>query len=362
LAMLVVISVFIPALFMVGIGRALFPPLALAVAFSMIASYLLSSTLVPVMAAWLFRRRGDGTHANDAHERPSRFGSIQERYDRFVSGSLNRRAIIIGIYALATGALFVSFGFIRTELFPRVDAGQLQVRIRAPAGTRLERTEEIVRKVDRIVRDEVGDGFVAITLANVGNPPWNYPVNGVFVWNSGPHEALLLASLRPGRRPAIAVIEERLRKKLAEEFPAVRFSFEPGDIVSQVLNFGSPTAISVSVSGNKLDDTRAFAEKLRAALGRLPMLRDVQIPQPLDYPTLNVNIDRQRAGQLGVTVDQIGKSIVGATSSSELVTPNFWVNPATGIPYRVSVQVAENQITSIEDLRNLPIMPGGAPR
>jgi len=359
LAMLVVISVFIPALFMVGIGRALFPPLALAVAFSMIASYLLSSTLVPVMAAWLFRcpRQGDG-----AHGRVGRFAAVQDRYDRLVARTLSHRAVVIGAYALATGLMFFAIGRMRTELFPRVDAGQLQLRIRAPAGTRLERSEEIVRKVDRLIRDEVGESFVATTLANVGNPPWSYPVNGVFVWNSGPHEALLLASLRSGRRPSLPVLEERLRQKLAIAFPGVQFSFEPGDIVSQVLNFGSPTAINVTVSGNKLDDTRAFAEKLSAALGRLPMLRDVQIPQPLDYPTLDVNIDRERAGQLGVTVDQIGKSIVAATSSSVLVTPNFWVNPSTGIPYRVAVRVAENQITSADDLRNLPIMPGGAPR
>jgi multidrug efflux pump subunit AcrB len=358
LAMLVVISVFIPALFMVGIGRALFPPLALAVAFSMIASYLLSSTLVPVMAAWLFRRPGE----RSAHDVGLGFHRAQDRYERLVSGTLDRRAIVIGVYVLAAAALFVGLRFIRTELFPRVDAGQLQIRIRAPAGTRLERTEEIVRRVDRMVREEVGDGFVSTTLANVGNPPWNYPVNGVFVWNSGPQEALLLAALRPGHRASVPVLEERLRRRLAVEFPRVRFSFEPGDIVSQVLNFGSTTAINVTVSGNKMDDTRAFAEKLAGGLARLPMLRDVQIPQPLDYPTLNINIDRERAGQLGVSVDQIGKSIVGATSSSELVTPNFWLNPANGVPYRVSVQVPENQITSIEDLRNLPIMPNGAPR
>jgi multidrug efflux pump subunit AcrB len=359
LAMLVVISVFIPALFMVGIGRALFPPLALAVAFSMIASYLLSSTLVPVMAAWLFRRPREG---HGKPEGASRFGRLQRGYERLVAQTLRQRAAVVGIYALATGVLFFAIGGLRTELFPRVDAGQLQIRIRAPAGTRLERTEEIVRKVDRMIRDEVGDAYVATTLANVGNPPWSYPVNGVFVWNSGPQEALLLAALRPGLRPAIPVLEERLRAKLAAAFPGVRFSFEPGDIVSQVLNFGSSTAINVTVAGNKLDDTRPFAEKLAAALGRLPTLRDVQIPQPLDYPTLDVKIDRERAGQLGVTVDQIGKSIVGATSSSVLVTPNFWVNPATGISYRVAVRVAENQIASADDLRNLPIMPGGAPR
>jgi multidrug efflux pump subunit AcrB len=167
LAMLVVISVFIPALFMVGIGRALFPPLALAVAFSMIASYLLSSTLVPVMAAWLFRRRRE----SPGEEHASRMSGVLNGYERVVGRTLQQRAAVVGLYALATGALFFAIGGMRTELFPRVDAGQLQVRIRAPAGTRLERTEEIVRKVDRMIRDEVGDRYVSMTLANVGNPP-----------------------------------------------------------------------------------------------------------------------------------------------------------------------------------------------
>jgi len=356
LALLCVLAVFIPSFFMVGIGRALFPPLALAVGFSMVASYLLASTLVPVLSSWLFRRVAGAAYAK---ERESR---LQATYGRLCERLVRRRRLVLGLYGVACVPVLLAAGRLGAELFPRVDTGQFQMRIRARAGTRIERTEEIAREVDHAIREEVGEKFVAMTLANVGNPPWSYPVNGVFVWNAGPQEALLLVSLRSGDRPSITTLQDRLRERLSARFPGVGFSFEAGDIVSQVLNFGAPTPINVTVSGNNLGETRAFAEKIAANLTQIPSLRDVQIPQALDYPTLDVRIDRERAGQLGVTVDDIGKSIVAATSSSVLVAPNFWTNPTTGVPYRVALRVPENQITSAEDLRNLPVMRDGAAR
>jgi multidrug efflux pump subunit AcrB len=249
-----------------------------------------------------------------------------------------------------------------TELFPRVDSGQFQIRIRAPPGTQLERTEEIVRDVDQRIRREVGAQNVKMTLANIGNPPWSYPVNGVYVWNAGPQEALLLVALNPGPRPPIDALQDSLRKALSAAWPDVKFSFEAGDIVSQVLNLGAPTPINVTVSGNDLAATRAYASRLQGELSKVDIIRDVQIPQALDYPSLDVEIDRERAGQLGVTVDEIGRSIVAATSSSQLTTPNFWTNPKTGIPYRVQVRVPEHEVSSISDLENLPVMPTGEPR
>jgi multidrug efflux pump subunit AcrB len=345
LAMLSVIAVFIPALFMVGIGRALFPPLAMAVAFAMIASYLLSSSLVPVLATWLLRHR-------TPHEGKQR---IREGYGRFVSRLVRWRWVAAPLYlVLVVPIVWLVAGGLPTQLFPRSDNGQMQLRIRAPAGTRLERTEEIVRSIDQAVRAESGN-HVELTLANIGNPPWSYPVNGVYVWNAGPQEALMLVSLKAGA-PSVPVLEDRLRARLSREMPGVHVSFEAGDIVSQVLDFGAPTPIDVSVTGAKLDEDRAFAEKLRAALEKEHRLRDVQIRQALDYPTLDVTIDRERAGQLGLTVDRVGKSVVAATSSSILVTPNFWTNPATGVAYRVAMRVPENQIQSANDLLDLPVM------
>src|SRR5438132_375644 len=357
LAMLCVIAVFIPSFFMVGIGRALFPPLALAVAFSMMASFILSVTLVPVLAAYLFR---GGKHGAP-HAQGGRFERLQERYSGFAKWLVGRRRLVLAVYCLVCIPAFLLARHIGTELFPRVDTGQFQLRVRAPDGMRLEDTERIVREVDQLIRDDVGGDSVEITLANIGNTPWEYPVNGIFVWDSGPHEAILLVALKGGRRPAVRDIEESIRAKLAQKFPDVRFSFEAGDIVSQVLNFGAPAPISVTVSGNKLSETRRYTERMAAELEKIGSLRDVQIPQALDYPTLDVTIDRERAGQLGVTVDRVGKSIVAATSSSVLVTPNFWTDPASGIPYRVALRVPENRISSGDDLSNVPGMPDGAP-
>jgi multidrug efflux pump subunit AcrB len=356
LAVFCVLAVFIPSFFMVGVGRALFPPLALAVGFSMVASFLLSSTLVPVLSAWLFRSAPPGHHAGGF------FGRLQDRFGSLIGVIVRRRFLVMGAYLLACGATLLAVLGLGTELFPRVDTGQFQLRIRAPDGTQLERTEQIVRDVDRLIRETVGERFVAITLANIGNPPWSYPVNGIFTWNSGPQEALLLVALYRGDRSPLHVLEANLRERLLARFPDVRFSFEAGDIVSQVLNFGAPTPINVTVSGNNIADTRPFTERLAGALRNLPELRDVQIPQSLDYPTLDVTIDRERAAQLGVDVSQVGRSLVDATSSSVLIQPNFWVNPETGIPYRVALRVAENEIASAEDLKNLPVMPDGSPR
>src|SRR5262249_27489996 len=156
----------------------------------------------------------------------------------------------------------------------------------APAGTRIERTEEIVRAVDQAIRQEVGDHFVHMSLANIGSPQWTYPVNAIYTFNSGPQEAVLLVSLERGNRPSIPVLEERLRRRLARLYPDVHFSFEAGDIVSQVLNFGAPTPVNVSISTKALPDARRFAQRVAAELDHVAALRDVQIPLALDYPTL----------------------------------------------------------------------------
>jgi multidrug efflux pump subunit AcrB len=353
-AMLAIIAVFIPSLFMVGISRSLFAPLALAVAFGMIASYLLSSTLLPVLATYLLRALTIGHGRNGAF-----FTHIRERYAAFLDWSIDHPVIICGSFATYSAIGLSVFFALGTQLFPTVDTGQFQIRIRARPGTRLDRTQEIVRQAGEVIQHEVGASFVQSTLGNIGPAPWTYPVNAIFQFNSGPQEAVLMVALRPGKRPPVADLEERLRHVLNARFPHVRFSFEASDVVSQVLNLGSPNTIDVIVSGNDLAQTRAFTERLERVLRRLPMLRDVQIPEALDYPTIDVNINRVLAGQLGVTVSQVADSIVTASSSSQLIIPNFWTDPKTGIPYRISVQVPQHQLASLSELRNLPVMADG---
>jgi multidrug efflux pump subunit AcrB len=355
LAMLSILAVFIPTFFLVGISRALFPPLALAVGFSMIASYLLSSTLVPVLATRLFRSAKPERHAHA----PGIFVRALDTYTRFVAGVVRFRWVALLAYLGVCVAALLFVRRLGTELFPRVDTGQFQLRIQAPAGTRLERTVDLVRGVDAAIRDEVGASHVRMTLANIGNPAWTYPVNAVYVFNSGPQDAVLLAQLEGDRMP-MDRLQERLRARLAEKYPDTRFSFEAGDIVSQMLNFGAPTPIQVSVSGKNLADTRRFSERVVGALRGIADLRDVRIPLALDYPALDVNIDRERAGQFGLSIDRVGKTLVSATSSSALTTPIFWTDPVSGVGYRVQVRVPEDRIQSVEELTNLPVMQDGS--
>jgi multidrug efflux pump subunit AcrB len=352
LAMLCILAVFIPTFFLVGISRSLFPPLALAVGFSMVASYLLSTMLVPVLSATLLRKAT--AHAPAA---PSR---LTATYHRFIERSVRSRGITALVYLLLFTPLLLVWKTLGTELFPSVDTGQFQLRIRAPAGTRLERTVELVRDVDRLIRDEAGAEHVRMTLANVGQPAWTYPVNAVYTFNSGPQDAVLLVQLEGKGRPPLFAFEEHLRERLSTQWPNVRFSFEAGDIVSQVLSFGAPTPIQVTVSGKSLKDSRAFAERVALALRDVPELRDVQLPLSLDYPTLDVHIDRERAGQLGLTVDRVGKSVVNATSSSALTTPIFWTDPTSGVGYRVQVRVPEAQVQSLDALEQLPVAQEGS--
>jgi multidrug efflux pump subunit AcrB len=351
LAMLCILAVFIPTLFLVGVSRALFPPLALAVGFAMIASYLLSSTVVPVLAAKLFANQKAAGHTVRA-----------ERYGRFVARVTRVPWIVVAGYVLLCAPAILLVRRVGTELFPRADHGQLQVRVRATAGTQLERTTDIVRGVDRAIREEAGADHVRMTLANIGNPAWTYPVNALYVFNSGPQDAVLMAQLTGEKRIGVAALEERLRRRFEKEYPEARFSFEAGDIVSQILSLGSPTPIRVTVSGKNLKETRAYAQRVEGELAKIAALRDVQIPLALDYPTLAVDIDRERAGQFGLTVDRIGKSLVSATSSSALTTPIFWTDPVSGVGYRVQLRVPEARIGSVDDLSSLPLAQEGSAR
>lgn len=357
LAMLCILAVFIPALFLAGIGKALFPPLALAVGFAMIASYLVSSTLVPVMSVWLLR--GGGTH----EERRGPLAFVVDGYAKLVGAITRHRIVALLAYVAVCVPALVLTSRLGAELFPRARSDLLQVRIRAPDGTRLERTEAIVRDVESTMRHELGEERVGATLANIGNPPWSYPVNALYVFNAGPHEAVLLASLKKpahGRAESVGKTEDRLRTALHARYPNVRFSFEPGDIVSQVLDFGAAAPIHVTVSGTDLRETGAYAKRVEAALARLDSLRDVQIEESLDYPTLHVAVDRERAGELDLSAAHIVRSVLDATSSSVVTTQMFWTDPRTGTPYRLAVRVPERELTSAEDLLALPVARDGS--
>jgi multidrug efflux pump subunit AcrB len=196
---------------------------------------------------------------------------------------------------------------------------------------------------------------VEISLGFVGTQPPNYPINTIYLWSSGSEEAVLQVQLKPGTAIRIEDLKERLRQKLPQELAGVRFSFEPSDIVSRVMSFGAPTPIEIAVSGPNLNDSRQYADKLRAKLAQVPTLRDLAFEQELDYPTVKVTVDRERAGVLGVTADDVAKSVVAGTSSSRYTAANYWADPNSGIGYQVQVEIPEQQMNSLEEVKNLPI-------
>lgn len=353
LAMLCVAAVFTPALFMVGPGRALFVPLALAVAFAMAASYLLARTFVPVMATWLLRPKDHGD-ANTV----TTLERLRDRYGRSLGHVVRLRWAVIGIYAVvALGVVFVIGRTIGSEIFPTVDTGQLQLRLKAPAGTRVERTELIAQKVLQFIGEQAGVSNVEGSIGYVGIQPTSYPINSILLWTSGPHEAVLRVALKPDSGVSTEDLKERLRHQLPQLAPGTSVVFEPADIVSQVMSFGASTPIEVAVWGADFGASRKYAEHLRAKIAEIPSLRDVQFAQLLAYPSLNIQVDRERAGQLGVTVEDVGRSLVAATSSTRFTQPLYWAAP-NGVSYQVQVEVPQALTNSITSVETIPIARG----
>jgi multidrug efflux pump subunit AcrB len=381
LAMLCILAVFIPSFFMEGAARALFVPLSLAVGFSMVVSYFLSSTFVPVLSVWLLRHQGQAGHG------PSKaglFGRLRDGYAWLLGRVLSVRWLVLagylGLAALVAGWWLFGHRGVGTEIFPTVDAGQLQMRLRAPTGTRIQRTEELTKEAIEQIKDIVGPDKVGLTLAYVGTVPGSYPINAVYLWMSGPEEAMLRVALKPGSGLRMDALKEQLRGELKQRLQSwlrqrlrgdglsteqaderaerLRLTFEPADIVNDVMSFGSATPIDVQVSGPRLAENRAYAEKIRDGLAKIPALRDLQFGQALDYPTVDVTVDREKLGRSGATVKEVADSLLPATSSSRYMVPMYWPDPASGIGFQVQVEIPLEKMTSIQEVELLKVTAG----
>ncbi len=357
LAMLSVVAVFVPSFFMTGVSRSLFVPLSLAVGFAMAASFLLSSTLVPVLAVWWLR-----PGASHGAGRPDWVDRLRDRLARLLTRLAPARVpLVAGYLVVALALAAVGGGSLGREIFPASGVKAFSLRFRAPAGTKFEVTEQLGRAVLEVIRREAGAEHVAITLGYVGVQPSSYPINTIFLWTGGSHEGVLQVALSPETPATLESLQASLRRAFAEEFPDARFSFEPGDIVSRIMNFGAPTPIELAVAGPDFAASRAFAAKLHDRLGAVASLRDLQYGQALEYPAIQVTVDRRLAGQLGLTMDDVGRSFAAATSSSRFVAPTYWADPRTGIAFQVQVQVPQPRMTTFDDLRVVPVAAGGAP-
>jgi multidrug efflux pump subunit AcrB len=341
---------------MIGVGRQLFVPLSLAVAFSMIASYLLSSSLVPVFSTWLMRE------AHRGEEREGFFGHLRSSYERYLGGVLRFRWPLAIVYLIsAMGLLYLVLPRIGSELFPDANAPLLRIRLRAPAGTRIEETERMVMRALDVIRREAGPNNVEITSDFVGVVPSSYPVDLIHLFTSGPQEAIVQVALKPGAVRDEA-LRERLREALGRELPGTQVSFEAADIVTQVMSFGSPTPIEIAVQGVSLQNDYAYAQKVQAQLRKLSFLRDLEFAQENNYPTLDINIDRERTGQFGLTMADVAHSVVAATSSSRFTDPNYWRDPNTGNAFQIQVELPQNQMQSVEQVAGIPLMLAGSPK
>ncbi len=355
IALLCILAVFVPAFFMAGAAKALFVPLALAVGFSMVAAFILSTTLVPILSVWFLR--GHSAEVHDA----SYTGRVQKAYTRVLRGVVAVRWPLMLVYLAVTVAVIVFLGArVGTEIFPKTDTGQFALRFRAPSGTQVEITENLARRILGIIEREAGGpGKIDVTIGLVGVHGSSYPVNFVHLWNGGPEEGWLAVQLKQDAGLRVEAFTEHLRDVLHRELPDVRLSFEPQDIVSRVMSFGSPTPIEIAVSGPNIAVNQAYAERILARLKAIPQLRDAQIAQTLDFPTVNVDVDRERAGLLGVKVGDVTRSLVAATTSSRFTKANFWADPNSGVSYNLQVQIPEDRTRSIEDLQNIPITAEG---
>jgi multidrug efflux pump subunit AcrB len=337
---------------MVGPARSLFVPLSLAVGFSMGASYLLSSSLVPVLSNWLLKaEKVRGTSAAEGQ-----FDRFRKRFYSWLDRLMAFPAILLSTYAVVAIAIVVFIGpRLPREIFPSSAANQFRLRFDAPEGTRVPVTEDMARRILEVINREAGSGNIDLTLSYVGTQGSSYPINSVFLWTSGPHEAVMNIALRLDATISVHDLEEKLRARLPQEFPGSHFSFDPGDLISQILNFGTPSIVEVAVTGPQYNDVLGYAGRVMQELPKIGELRDVGYEEPLHYPSINISVDRVLAGQLGVTADQVGQAVVSATASSRFVAPDFWRDPNSGVSYQVQVQVPQARMTSMKDIETIPV-------
>ena len=345
-----ILAVFVPSFFMSGTPRAMFLPLTLAVGFSMIASFILSQTLVPVLSNWWLKDKP--INHQDAH---GRFDRFKDKLLGYTKRIFQLRNIVIPAYVVGlAGILLLLFSIIGTEIFPKVNSGQLQVRVRMPDGTRVETTEEKTKEFLSIVEEVVGKKNIEITSAFVGIQPPSYPVNTIFLWTSGPHEGVVKIKLKDTKTD-LDELKEALREKVGERIPKMDLSFEPADLVDQVMSQGANTSVEIAIQGKNLEASKQFAQQVKHKMDELPFMRDVQFGIPLNYPSINIEYDRVRAVQLGLTIEDISRSVTAATSSSRFTQPNYWLDASSGNAYQVQVEFPQFLVNEPEDINRVPL-------
>jgi CzcA family heavy metal efflux pump len=358
---LAICIVFVPMFFLTGVARYLFVPLAEAVVFAMLASYLLSRTLIPTLVMYLLKG-----HELDTHKAPTTFlgrfqARFEKRFEKFresYRGTLesvmgHRRAFVVGFLAfclLSSGLVF----FLGRDFFPTVDAGQFRLHVRGRAGLRIEETARLVDLVEQDIRRDVPPKEINTILDNIGLPYSGINLSYSNAGTIGTSDAEILVSLKEDHHPTEEYIH-RLREELPKDFPGVEFFFQPADIVSQILNFGQPAPIDVQLSGQNYTQNYVLAEQIANRLRHIPGAVDVHVQQLMNNPTLHLDVDRARAQQVGLTERDVAQNLLVSLSSSFQTAPTFWVNPKNGVSYSLAVQSPQYRVDSLQALMNTPI-------
>jgi CzcA family heavy metal efflux pump len=348
---LAICIVFVSVVFLTGPAKYLFTPLALAVVFAMLASYLLSRTLVPVMVKYLIRghedekpKRNFFTRIQQSFEK--RFENLRQGYVDALAWSLQNRGTIFVLFVILVGSAFAIMPVVGRDFFPTVDAGQFRLHINAPPGTRLEESEQIFSRVEDVIRQVVPPSEIATVIDDIGTPQ---SINLAFTDNStiSSADGEILVSLKPDHHVSTPAYMKTLRDKLAARFPDLSFYFQPADIVSQILNFGLPAPIDIQVAGYA-PQNYGIAREIETRLKQVPGAVDVGVHQITNAPELRVRVDRTRAQELGFTERDVANSLLISLSGTSQVTPNYWTDPKSGINYPVAIQTPQHLVNSVD--------------
>ncbi|MES2332291.1 MAG: efflux RND transporter permease subunit [Bacteroidota bacterium] len=385
LILLCILAVFAPSFVMTGVPKAMFLPLSLSIGFAMIISFIAAQTLVPVISNWLlkeemFRKyhhttdQGHAGLALDAreisaineHERQDKihpeengfFSRIKVKLGTKLNKWMPKRKWIVSIYLvlslLAAGICYVVIG---KDLLPKTNNGQLQLRIKEPDGTRLETTERAVKGILGVIDSSVG-GNVSVSSAYVGLIPSSYGSSNLYIFNSGTHEAILQINLAENYHANLDDLKDKLRANIKAAYPSINISFEPIELTEKIMAQGAATPVEIRVAGKNFADIQNYAERMVDSLKQISYLRDVQIAQPLHFPTVKITIDRFRLAQMGLNLPEVARSITDATSSSRFTEKVQWLDPKVAYTYQVQVQVPEYLMNSLEQLQSIPLVKG----
>lgn len=385
LILLCILAVFAPSFMMSGVPKAMFLPLSLSIGFSMIVSFIAAQTLVPILCNWFLDEHkyfkydrheihahaglalNEGeimevhAHAESEHQHPEDndfFQRLKNRFTKIVEHLMLHKKLYSTIYLISSISLAgLAFVFIGKDLLPKINNGQFQMRLKAPEGTRLERTEEKVQQALAII-DSTVKGHVAVSSAFIGLVPSNYATSNLYVFNTGTHEAVIQVQVDEDYKLKMDELKESLRRNIRHFMPDVTISFEPIDLTEKIMSQGASNPIEVRVAGKDMAQIQLFADSLLGKMKRIPELRDVQIQQPLHYPTINIDIDRYKVAQLGLDMNKVSNSITSATTSSRFIEKNLWLDDKTAYTYQVQVQVPEYMMNSLNELKEIPLVKG----